>query len=176
MVSHLRCRIQATKCRSQWAVRRSRTGRAGLIRLPWLPQVHIYEPTLSAHVTSSDTPQGVCLQVFGSMDHPQVSHQARCTRSSPDMPTNCGSPVSAATRAGWCATSIPTTGGGQAGSNDDNRLLDGLEDPQRARRRGWPPGRPAAGPVRRCPDSRPPSRGGLMNRGRAGELPQPGQQ
>jgi hypothetical protein len=27
-------------------------------------------------VTSSDTPQGVCLQVFGSTDHPHVSHQA----------------------------------------------------------------------------------------------------
>jgi hypothetical protein len=66
---------------------------AGFIRLPWLPREHIYEPTWSGQVTSSDTPQDVCLQVFGSMDHPHVSHQAQCFRSSPHMPTNCGSPV-----------------------------------------------------------------------------------
>jgi hypothetical protein len=98
VVSHLRGRD--TGHQGPLSVGRSQVAddRAGLIRLPWLPRVHIHEPTLSAQVTSSDTPQGVCLQVFGSMDHPQASHQARCTRSSPDMPTNCGSPDSGTAR------------------------------------------------------------------------------
>jgi hypothetical protein len=104
-------------------------GRAGLIRLPWLPQVHIYEPTLSAHVTSSDTPQGVCLQVFGSMDHPQVSHQVRCTRSSPDMPTNCGSPV-------WAADETRSSGRSLNAKVPHQQIAGLLGDPGSGRVRG----------------------------------------
>jgi hypothetical protein len=41
---------------------------------------------------SSDTPEVVCLHVSGSRQPPQPVDQPRHYRSSPNVPTNCGSP------------------------------------------------------------------------------------